>query len=496
MTFNSQFPKPAGLNPTHINAARLAAREKILRGDHGRFVFSNCIHDVAAMRVLPPGHLFDHRFRGALPVEFLKLRGKVVTSANQKRLLSAVTDILGRMLDVSDQPGARDLLSSALQLDPNKEASAIAQLAVTHRPLVRLLLRGCLGTAARYIRANMTGGAQDDAFRLVEKMLLYFSCLSIQIVGARAWHIENPPFRPAGSKGPYRIKGFLIDLRNLAAMINRIGAYTRGKVARPPNQKMVAELKPLAQDWRAFLGLNEEELQTQLPALFKRLADPVRWTRKWASRRLERVQGNITLHSELFGLTSAEALAFASARLVQLRDKAGDLVSEASRGVEIDFPAVPGCLPLLDDTDVATILFVYRVTLLDDLSSVFGSPARQANRNPNDIGYLYAQHFVKSEIMLGKDIIDHSRGSFFKEHLTRAPLRMRAARQRSCVLTRAQSLDVLPEFWLESDAKVVASPPTSGQLLSDKQIGQAREIQNRPSSQWFANPKRNRRSRL
>ena len=133
-----------------------------------------------------------------------------------------------------------------------------------------------------------------------------------------------------------------------------------------------------------------------------------------------------------------------------------------------------------------------RITLLDDASSIGGVPVRQASAflpEDSDLRQLRYDHDANG-IEVGRDLIDKTRPSFFKGPLRRTPLDMTPHGTFGKSLTIAQLLDVLPEYWLQTElevpAEVTPEPPTPRELLDLKRAGDDREKANRPHNRWLA----------
>lgn len=482
MRFYNDFPIPVDLTPTGIRNAITAARLRILQGDLGRFAFATRAFQATDLRTLPILHLLDHRIRG------VHLREIADDSSGNR--VDRVEAMLWRMLQCGDRADAREMVAEALRLQPTSDADALVQIAAHDPMLGRHLMRGRLGTAIRHINVRSPTERRATELALVSRLLLYFSCFSVQIVATRAWLIEHLPWRGEIQKGAYRLAGLASDLQEVADVIGQIAAYARGKRKRYPSRRLVERLKPLAARWRTVLRKTDAELRAELPPVYNSIIGTVRVTRKWAQHRLQQaVSKDITLHKAIFGVTAAEAVAFSATRLIQLRDAADALVEQARCGGQLTFPADRSSIPGRDDRDVATLIYVFRVMQLDDLSALLGGPARQKSQIVGDLRALRRRQEANGNI-IGRDLIEKSRLLFFKGPLRRAPLAMSPSGRFATTMTTGQSLDVLPEFWLQRSLadgpKVTPEPPTPDELLARKRAGHEHEQQNRPPNVWRA----------
>lgn len=359
---------PGVLTGAGIDDALLRSSNRILLAGMSRFDFADCAYHGADLRALPIGHLLDHRIRGTLLPPIADTPNRTIAEAEWSAAAPAIEEWLGHMLGAGDQLGARALVADALKLDPRRDASQLVALGLTDRALFRHCIRGCLASAIRRTESlNLAQTERAHALALIARLLVYFASFSLQIIAARAWWIDHLPFRDDDGPGPYREAALWRDSRSIAETINHIGAYIAGKRPRYPNRGPVTTLKPQARRWRDAYALTDDELRDMLIRFYAGIAPVVRNLRKVATHMHRKTAlANRTVHKALFGVTSGEALAFAATRLVQLRDCRDDLVAQAAAGGATTFAVQAAELPRRDDPDVATILYVLRITLLQD----------------------------------------------------------------------------------------------------------------------------------
>lgn len=221
MSFYEDLPIPSELTGAGIDRAIVAARKSLLRGDLSRFGFAVRAYRINDLRAVPFGHLLEHRLRG--------LSLKNLASGASGEMAENLEALLWRMLNASDRTDARELVADALRVDPTSDARALTEIVEHDVALGRLLLQGRLGSAIRHIDVHTPEGNRRAELTIVSRLLLYFSCFSVQLVATRAWLLEHPPWRDQSQKGAYRIAGFVSDLHEVADVIGQIGAYARGK---------------------------------------------------------------------------------------------------------------------------------------------------------------------------------------------------------------------------------------------------------------------------
>lgn len=177
---------------------------QILLGDQSRWEFNGSVFDLGRPDLLAPGHLMDHRVR---PPHGL------AGGADGVAPPVAIAQVLGHMLEAGDHPGARAMIAEALGLDPKRDADRLVEARAADRAFFDRCMRGRLGSAIRIIPAEgWDGFTRPDALGVVAMLLVYYSCMTVQLMAARSRWIDHLPFQPGGGGKLYNRNNAARDL--------------------------------------------------------------------------------------------------------------------------------------------------------------------------------------------------------------------------------------------------------------------------------------------
>ena len=458
----SRFRVPLSLSKAGVDKAFIAEHRRLLLGDMNRRAYYEAAFDTPNLHLLPPLHLFDQRVRAPLLSSFSPPLSRTFgPSAPPSEVEIQV--LLDQMLLASDRLGGRKLVAESLQLDPVNDARALANLGIHSPELLNRCMQGRLGHAIRIVRnASLAAHHRDEALDLISRLLIYFNCFSIQLVAARAWWLDHLPFRTGNGSGPYRTAALIGDLKELTDVVQHIAHYISGQRSRPPTRLLVQNLCSQAENWRKNVTAPNNMLLLDLKKFFSGIEPYLERLQKSLARAKTVSQLRyFTVHRAVLGVSAGEALAFASARLIQLRDNSSQMVRSCMQNKKyVPLPLKPELLPNINDPDRAKLLYALRVaTLMDQSASTVNSDSS-------------VSEFEDEE----KSLVE-----FYSDYSGSDPLPAPDLRSRTAKLIRRQSnadpldnplaqreaFDVRPEWYLLV-RKVPPAPPSPADLLQRK----------------------------
>lgn len=488
---------PKRLDQAGIDEAFVASREQLLFGGMSRFDFADIAYHTSNLRVLPVGHLLDHRLRGPL---IPPIADRSFSASDQDWLdaLSGVSDWLGHMLEPSDRTGARDIVARSLRLDPARDAALLISYGTRSRAFFRHCARGRLRRAARQAEEDFPVAEHGAARALIARLLVYFSCLSIHLVAARAWWVDHFLSDDGDTADPTAFLSSMNYLADMAEAAIGIDDHMARRRKRYPRRNVVSASTATAERWRSNFAEGDDDLREIIAAQLTELSPYQNAVRDALTKaRMRGGTANPSVHRALFGVTAGEALAYGATRLVQLRDNSDALVDAARRS---DAPPplsqTRESLPPINSADVAALLYVLRITTLRDATASWegGSITNEPIEFARPLTSLrqILESYAGNEANPGFETINSARLLYATDAVGKAP-------KRSSMLTSDGAIDwslfdVRPDFWLgdkqsagvQCQTKVPAVPPAPLTLLERKRAIDERNRQHRPPNRWRA----------
>lgn len=448
--------------------------DRLLRKGMSRFAYARAAIATTSPQDLPPLHLMDHRLR--LPRLELR-RSDGGTTADD--IEAQIRDRLLRMLLLSAHPGGRELVAEALILDPEADARNLRLAFAISPRFVNLVLRGRLGSALELIPDVEWGSfGETQATGVVHRALVYHMAFQTQLLAARGHCINRLLFRLVPGTKAYTEAEACKHLWEVLCAIEKIIEKVTGETKQPPQRGLVKDRREAAEERRAGMELPDEELVAQAVTFFSKRRDELKRLRE-SIGKIKDTATVQTLHKALFGVTSIEALLFASTRLVQLRQVAPHLMTLQPDNLSNFIPVSTRKLPTIGDDDVARLVFVYRSLILRDDAApqIVDDHGKNidlaATWRSNADGNLHASNTTKK------------RGKYWNSPACK---RARLTLPRVSRLADGQRIDVLPDFLLQRFARVTGVLPGAA-LLAQVTRKREQEQNQRPPNIWRA-PKR------
>ena len=457
----SEITEPSVRNAIDDNVDRL------LMHGQDRFGFARLAMSIADLRDLPPLHLMDHRLR--LP----RLTLMQDSAKGSDALEEQIVNRLNRMLLASSHPGGRELVRQALGCEPVSDSHRIHQALPISPRFVSHVLRGRLGSAIALVPQVKWGAfGEERAFKIVQMMLTYHGAFQTQLLAARGHIIDRLLFRLFPSPRAYTEAEACKQLIYVLETIEKIIEKTTGEASQPPQRELVTDREGHVQKLRDHMRLSNDELLDQMVAFFTNNRHSLNELR----RRLKDIQKKATvnsLHKSFFGLTSVETLQFASARLIQMRNLAEEIVRSVyalNRFIPVD----PAGLPIIEDQEVAQISFIYRALILRDERAT-----QLVDDHAQEIDLAAAWRELSNDKTPGANTMK-KRSQYLKSNACeRDPLRRIAAYR----LIAGQRIDVLPDFLLQRFAGAGGVLPGASPLVRAKRKRE-QDQSHRPANIW------------
>jgi hypothetical protein len=395
---------------------------EIIMGGLARRDYLTAVFETSDLRELPHGHLRDHRV--TVP-ESIRLE----TEGDVRRLLR-------HMLAATGDEETIAISAENTGLDPEADAASLFQTSSLCPTFFEACARGDLhGAISIARRENRAGLKLETALELVGKMLVYFGVLEVQLVAAMIWSCNNPPIRLEDS-GKYYVRTFVRDCSSLArtAIKSLVASDANAKLG--PRERIAKDLRPRAAEAEA--RGSPSSMAADLIASGPYMRDIARQVLTAAKAAKGRGTG-VSFYKKMMGVEPLTGLAFAAARLIQLVYVREALVDSIARGRLAEPISVEDHWPKATDPRVAAILFLYRLTVMEDddgAIAVDGSGQLSVSTRLSQ-----AQGQTKEA---GWEILRKLRRKLRSNPFERGELRQ--------TLRGAQRFDVLPDYHLSSSA--------------------------------------------
>lgn len=458
---------PKEFTETSIGGAIDDNIDGLLRKRMSRFAYARAVASTAAAQDLPPLHLMDHRVR--LPrLQREDSHDEGALQAVEKRIEGR----LRRMLVMSSHPGGRELVANALRLCPEEDASRFARAYEVSARFVNLVLRGRLGSALALIPALERAGLREaEAFAIVRQALVYHGALQAQLIAARGHCIDRLLLRLYPSPNAYTEAECCKQLWELLCAVEHIIKKLSRETNQPPQRAIVTDRRSRAEEHRAGMSLPDEEIVTQVAVFFSKRRDELTHLRE-SLRRLKDTATVESLHRAVFGVTSVEALLFASTRLVQLRKLSPDLLSRNPDNLCKFIPVSNAALPTIGDPEVAKLVYTYRALILRD-----DAAPDIVDNNGHNVD-LAAAWRADASGNLHASNTTKKRSKYLR---SQACKRERLTGPSAGRLVDGQLIDVLPDYLMQRFARVQPVLPGARLLAQVKTKREQEQVQRPPN---------------